>query len=403
MTTPVQREHLRILYHHRIRSKDGQFVHIEEMVSALRAEGHEVLISGPPDVSDDELGSSGKLVPWLKRYVPKALYELMELAYAVTDYARLSRDVRRFRPDVIYERYNLFMPSGIWAKRRFRLPLILEVNAPLHLERKQHGGLYLERMARWTERYCWTNADVVLPVTRVLGDYLREAGVSDSRICVIPNAINLERFSRAISQEDSRRRLKLKGDLVLGFVGFVRDWHGLGQVIDLLANPEFRNVSLVIVGDGPARSTLERDALRRGVESRVVFTGVASRDDVPHYIAAFDIALQPRVVPYASPLKIYEYMVMGKPIVAPASPNIQEVLVHQETALLFDQARDGALEEALKRLVRDRELRYRIGTAAREALIREEVSWPQNARKVAALGRVLRSTGPQLSRNGAAG
>jgi len=68
---------MRILYHHRIRSKDGQYVHIEEMIEALRALGHEVIVVGPAAIQEEDFGAEAALISTLKRSLPGAVYELM--------------------------------------------------------------------------------------------------------------------------------------------------------------------------------------------------------------------------------------------------------------------------------------------------------------------------------------
>ena len=86
-----------------------------------------------------------------------------------------------------------------------------------------------------------------------------------------------------------------------------------------------------------------------GVADRVQIVGLVAHEAIPGLVAGFDIALQPRVVAYASPLKLFEYMAAGKAIVAPDQPNIREVLVDGETALLFDPAASDTMWTAIRR------------------------------------------------------
>ena len=166
----------------------------------------------------------------------------------------------------------------------------------------------------------------MLPVTQVLGDIVASYGVPRERIVVIPNGINAER-SATRPTRSRQGALGLDGNMVLGFTGFVRDWHGLDKVIAMIANdPPDSSRHLLVVGDGPARAALEAQAETLGIAHRVQFTGIIERDDVARYVAAFDIALQPAVVAYASPLKLFEYLALGKAIVGPAQPNIEEIL-----------------------------------------------------------------------------
>lgn len=382
---------MKILYHHRIRSKDGQYVHIEELTAALKRLGHEIVLIGPAAVEREQFGSDAGVVAWLKRYLPRVVYELLELAYALLDYRRLARAVRMHKPDCLYERYNLYLPSGVWARRRFGLPMLLEVNAPLYMERRKYDGISLDRLARWSERYTWRGADAVLPVTEVLAGEVRQAGIPEGRITVVPNGIDKERFSHAPSLEAAKAALGLQNRLVLGFVGFMRDWHGLDRVIDLIAADTAGVRYLLLVGDGPARLSLERRAHELGVTARVRFTGIVERDRIADYIAAFDIALQPEVVAYASPLKLFEYLALGRAIVAPATPNIMEILTHEENALLFSPKASGDFTGAVERLCQDRPLRMRLAEAARETIERRGLTWDNNARRVTELfQRLLR-------------
>ena len=376
---------MKLLYHHRIGSKDGQYVHIEELVGALRRLGHEVVVVGPPATDRKDFGGEDSLVSILKRYLPRFVYELLELGYSILDYRRVARAIRTLRPDVIYERYNLYLPSGVWAQRRFGLPLIMEVNAPLYAERKKYNGISLDRLARWSERYSWCNADFVLPVTSVLARETMQAGVPSQRIVVIPNGIDRERFANAPGIDDAKAALGLSGRLVLGFVGFMREWHGLERLIDFIACAGDPSRHLLLIGDGPARGVFETRARDRGVHAQVTFTGLVNRDRIAEHIAAFDIALQPEVVPYASPLKLFEYLALGRAVVAPATPNIMEVLTHESNALLFDPESVGGFDAALERLCRDASLRARLGQAARDTIDRKGLTWDNNARRVEGL------------------
>src|SRR5947207_2795452 len=132
---------MKILYHHRTQALDGQRVHIREIQDSLRALGHEVVEVAP--VGSNEVAGakevptlSRRLLGTLARLAPKGAYECLELGYNLLGYWNLCRAVRRFRPDVIYERYTLNTVAGTWAARRFGLPLLLEVNAPLAEEKE---------------------------------------------------------------------------------------------------------------------------------------------------------------------------------------------------------------------------------------------------------------------------
>jgi glycosyltransferase involved in cell wall biosynthesis len=380
---------MRILYHHRTASADGQAVHIDEMVGALRSLGHQVLVVGPARRAEG-MGASIGWVSRLKSALPKGLYELLELGYSFVALARIARVIGQFRPHVIYERYNLFLLSGLMAKRCFRVPLLLEVNSPLLHERSRGDGIALARLARWAERSAWRGADRVLPVTHALSKYVLASDVPIERVIVVSNGVNMAHFAGAPKADDAKARLGLAGRLVLGFTGFVREWHGVDKIIRWMAESGAPDTThLLVVGDGPARQSLERLARELHVEQRVTFTGVVSREDIPDYIAAFDIALQPAVVPYASPLKLFEYLALGKPIVAPKMPNVEEILTDRTNAVLFDTDSPTGLAEALRLVVANADLRNRLAAAAARTIQERQLTWVDCAARVTSVCEVL--------------
>ncbi len=377
---------MKILYHHRTASRDGQSTHIEEMIGGLRANGHIVLECAPSTNGHQLSGASAGWVGRLKAFLPKLVYEPAELAYSLFAYRRLCRNIHEFHPDGIYERYNLFLLAGVWAKKRYGLPLILEVNAPMAIERRQYGGLAWPSLADRVERYVWKNADVILPVTQVLADLMVSKGVDPARIRVIPNAINEKHYATLPSCSEAKAALGLTGRVVVGFTGFVREWDRLDRIVKWIAHRAVdRNVHLLVIGDGPARSGIEAFAASLGVSDRLTFTGVVNREQVPALSMAFDIALQTALVPYASPLCLFEYLALSKAIVAPDQPNHHEVLTHAVNAMLYDPQDPAGIEQTLDALSLDVDLRERIAASARAVITCKQLTWPQHAEKVAAL------------------
>lgn len=383
---------MKLLYHHRIRSKDGQYVHLEEIVRALRNLGHEVIVIGPGAIKREEFGGDGAFVAALKKCLPKFTYEIMEFAYSFVGFLRLLQAVHRYKPDGIYERYNLFFPAGIWVRRITGVPLLLEVNAPLLEERSRYGGLSLTNLAKWSEEYTWRGADYVLPVTRVLAQYVQRTGVPGNRIVVIPNGVDLAKLSENRNRDEDKQRLGLKGKLVLGFTGFVRDWHGLDRVLEFMARTRSNQPRhLLVTGDGPARQHLETRAKELGITQDMTITGIIGRDRVFQFVSAYDVALQPAVVSYASPLKLFEYLALGCAIVAPASANIKEILTDHENAILFDPVEENAFGLAVEKICADKELRNRLGAKARRTIVDLQLTWNDNGKRIVTLFELLGS------------
>lgn len=374
---------MKILYLHRIGSTDGgEVVHIRELVAALRGLGHQVIVSGPVDLGEGRHGRSLKLALTIRNALPAGLSELFELALSLpTLFGHLARYLIH-RPDIVYERANLFSVATAALKRLTGCKLLVEVNAPLTLERATHGRLALHGLAKWSEATVWRSADYVLPVSAALGEIVRAAGVPERRIVVIPNGV---RAPDLVLHPEAKAELGFADESVLGFVGYPRDWNRLETVVELLADAEFAGTRFVIVGEGSALTGVRTVARSRGVAQRVTLVGAVPRARIPYYVSSFDVAVLPGVTPYASPLKLVEYMALQRAIVAPDLPNIRELLTDGETALLFDADDGAALKRCLLTLLHDPDLRDRLGRAAREKIRVGNFTWEANAQRVIAL------------------
>jgi glycosyltransferase involved in cell wall biosynthesis len=382
---------MKILYHHRTLSRDGQSVHIDELVRALRDLGHDVRVVGPAQHARASFGSDAGIVAHLKKYIPGSVYELLELAYNVPAFWRLAKAYRAMKPDVLYERYSLFLLAGLWLRRLFGLPMLLEVNAPLAAERRRFDNLRLAGLGELAEAWVWRGADRALPVTGVLAEHLLAKGVGKERLAIIPNGVGPEFLAPPLATKTAQAQLGIEADVVLGFVGFMRPWHGLDRVIDFIADAgPAAALHLLLIGDGPAREDLMKQAEARGVSGQVTFTGVVDRSRIIEHIAAFDVALQPDVVSYASPLKLFEYMALGRAIVAPDTANIREVIEDGANALLFDPEQSDTFRTALAKLCQDGELRRRLGQAAHDTIVNRGFTWARNAVRVETMARELR-------------
>jgi glycosyltransferase involved in cell wall biosynthesis len=387
---------VRILYHHRTQAEDGQAVHIRALISAFRSLGHEVEeFSLVKRANGASAARSGGGFGWIGR-VPRFARELMEYGY--TAYARrpLVAAGRDFRPDFVYERYAFGNTAGLAAARSLAKPFVLEVNSPMVLELGRTRGLSFPGLARRVETDLFRSADLVCVVTGVLRDMLIEMGVARERLLVTQNGVELARYAygeRAEARRAARAELGLAHDpsneLVLGFVGFYRDWHRLDVVLAAMAAPTLAHTRLVLVGEGPARAELERRAQELGLAARVSFAGPRPHAAIPGLLPAFDVALVPAINPYASPLKLFEYMAASLPTIAPDQPNLREVLTHAQDAWLVPSGDEGALRSALERLS-EPALAARLGAAARATIERGDYTWQGNARRVVAAVEALR-------------
>jgi glycosyltransferase involved in cell wall biosynthesis len=399
---------MRVLYHHRTQGEEPESIHIGAIVAALRDLGHEVRIVGPVEIAHD--GDSratptradtpaaprpDSLLARIKRSVPRAVFELLQIGYNLVAWRRLDRAIRAFKPDVIYERYALFGFAGVALARRRGVPLVLEVNTPYAQAWAKYFGINLQRLARWLELRTLRAAPHIVTVTHVQSRLLHDMGVSAENITVSHNAIDPHWFDQERQADPGlRARLGLSG-VVVGFVGTMNRWQGIPKFGEVIASVLARHpdASFLFVGDGEFRQPLEDICRAQGHLQRVVFAGRQPHAKIPAFVAAMDIAVLLDSNTYGSPMKIFEYWGMGKPVVAPAVPPVLEVLRDRETGLLIEPGNAQQLADRVVELAGDPALRERLGAAGR-AYVRAHHTWRNNAEQiVAAHARIARHAG----------
>lgn len=384
----------------------GAAIHVRELATALRRHV-DVQIFTPRTGGDRPAG-----FPVPVHHIPlpptdRALYDaLRDDERGGTDVAREVRamlyttalrhvvaSTMRPPPDAIYERYALFGTAGVALARELDIPLVLEVNAPLADEQAAHRGLTFSQAARTTELSTFTRADRVVAVSTTLRDWLVDSGVDPARIDVLPNGVDAARFApTASARERTRTQLKIDAaECVIGFVGTLKAWHGtatlLAAVALLRGLAPHLPIRLLIVGDGPERVLLQALAATSGIADVTHFTGAVPHAEIPAYVGAMDIAVAPYDQAegfYFSPLKVFEYMAAGRPVVAAGVGQLAERLRHGETALLYPPGDLAALAMALRSLAESPRERVRLGIAAR-SWVEAHHSWDGNARRVIAL------------------
>jgi glycosyltransferase involved in cell wall biosynthesis len=240
----------------------------------------------------------------------------------------------------------------------------------------------LRRIAASFERRALGLSTITIAVSSPLAAIARS--FASVRVDVVPNGADLTRFDPARADGTrTRQRYALPNRLVVGWVGVLRDWHGLDLLVDAVR--DVPDAHLLIVGDGPQRSAIETRIAGLGLADRVTITGRVPHDDMPDHVAAMDVAVVAgERTGVASPMKLLEYMAMGKPVAAPALENIRDVVENGVTGMLFQPGDKQDLLTALTAMAGDPALRARLGSRARQS-IEAGRTWPQIARRILAL------------------
>ncbi len=346
----------------------GASVHLGELSRAFTQEGAEVLVAvarnecrvPPPGITVQVIppagnGRGGK---------------------AAQDRARadwLIEVIGRWEPDLVYERLSLHCSAGVAAAAATGVPHLLEVNAPLSQEAARYRGLDEPELAKALETLTLSGTDLLLAVSRPIARYARERGAREVRVC--PNAVDPSRFPVPAPVAEQPARAVFSGSL--------RPWHGSGTLAEAWGILGSDAPPLVIIGDGTGRESLEA--------AGATVTGMVHHAGVPVLLRSAHIALAPYpgdAPDYFSPLKLFEYLAAGLPVVAGDIPGVADVA--GEVAILVPPGDAGALAGAVAELSGDPQRRLRLGRAGRELALGFH-TWRHRARGVMQLaGEVAR-------------
>ena len=392
---------------------EGSSIHIREFTNAMAAAGHDVTIFCPwlggqrpadmrapvrliePHGLDAEAWRAIEGDPFVQDHkLDRDLKSVLVNAWFQRQVAEMAAGNP---PDLIYERHSLFGWSGLDLARRHGIPFILEVNAPIAQEQEEYDRFVLMRTSERIEEQILRGADALISVSAVAADWLVSRGVPRERVTVIPNAVSRALFERRADGARIRERFGLAGKRVVGFVGSFQLWHDVTSLIGAFDRVHARHpdIHLLLVGQGPLKDELAESAAARQLSESVTFADSVPHAEIPDYLDAMDIVTAPypqwKKPFHGSPIKIFEYMAAGRPIVAAALGQIGDIIEHERTGLLYEPGDEQGLVNALERMLSDSAAAARMGAAARvEAL--SDYSWNAVVSKVLRIAQSLKRT-----------
>ncbi len=366
--------------------RKGSSIHVQEVIRGFLRQGADVDLFAtrldgevPSDLQEVRLH-------WLPA-LPKGDLAIREQASIGANRSLHAALARQGSFDLVYERYSLWSFAGMEYAQTRELRGMLEVNAPLIEEQERHRGLIDRSSAESVAERVFAAASCVVAVSNEIARHLELYPALRGRVHVVPNGVNPGRFP-----ENRQASCPAEpGTFTVGFVGTLKPWHGL----DILMNaftvlhriaPKTR---LLIVGDGPERDNLGA-SLSSDVRQATHFTGAVSPSEVPGLLASMDVGVAPYPEQpdfYFSPLKLYEYMAAGLPIVASRIGQVAELIRHEWNGLLCPPGDSAGLAAALDRVRTDRALGARMGRIARECVVREH-TWDAVVQRILELARI---------------
>lgn len=273
--------------------------------------------------------------------------------------------------DWVYERLSSFQSLGTPFKRR-GIPWILETNSLMFQESKtERRTIVLDSVARDKEISAYRRSDVIVCVSDSLKSHVVDsANIDPDKIIVMPNAVDLNRFLPLSPLEPRNPE-----GITIGYVGYLVKWQALDLLLRAVAELKSEGMILrvVILGKGPARAEWEELSASLGLENQVDFKGHVAWKDVPKNISLFDVGYSGQAVlksgdMYLSPLKLYEYMAAGKPVIASAFADARSLISGKDTGFLFDPSDLDDLVRTLKEVYAARSRLADMGRKAHDEI-----------------------------------
>jgi glycosyltransferase involved in cell wall biosynthesis len=365
----------------------GSVSHVKGMVKAFSAAGFDVIYVADAPLAALPPGVTQIQIPPLA--ILDFFDELQLIHYNLKVINRLGAIVRRFRPSLIYQRHAIFSFAGGVIAGRYDIPLVLEANDSEVWIKKHWSRLVFEDLGSRCEALALQLADRVAVVSAGVEEQLRGYRIERKRYLLGPNGVDPEEFRPDIDGEPIREQYGLSGHIVVGFIGSFTRWHGVETLFDAAVSAIQRESTLrfLMIGEGDLRSALQKRAADLGLERAIIFTGLVPHSDAPRYLAACDILVSPHLgfedgtKFFGSPTKLFEYMAMGKAIIASRLEQIGEVIRDGANGLQMRPGDSSQLADQILKLAHDAELRGRLGAAARQEAV-ERYTWNANVDRI---------------------
>lgn len=389
---------MKILYYSphpslKLHAPTGYGTHMREMIRAFEELGHEVkfFIGGETTSTQahetvrSDVPRKSPMKTILKMITPKVIWETVkDLQLIRIDQQRrksLDRICSEFEPDVIYERSHYGMVSGVIIARKHAIHHVLEVNSPNVQERIQLSGpSWLSERATKSDNWVFAQSNHVLTVSTRLAEMLDIHRISQNW-SVTPNAIRP-------GQELPTTNLKTRSNLgiddsvfLVGFIGSIFKWHGVHLLIDAIAMLRNENIDVaaLIVGDGSIKNELVLRSVDKKVENHVFWTGSVPHDEIHGLGRLCDCLIMPKSDEYRSPVKLFEYALCDRPVIAPNQLPVLEVMEDQIHGLIVS-ADENEISKAIVHLLKNKLVAEELAGNWRKKVMNYH-TWRQNAIK----------------------
>jgi glycosyltransferase involved in cell wall biosynthesis len=381
-------------------ARSGDAVHVRELVANLTSLGHSLIVMGRDleGVSKEDYKLYQKVLSGLesKRLKFILLSGRFKLSFFPVrlfhTFTKGLKTLHKEKVDLIYTR-SINCRLEVFLSQLLRIPLVVEINGLEDEERELMAKKLVfrapKRLRSTTYKSLLRFPRRIITVTELLKNILvKDYDVPAEKVSVIHNGANTELF-RPRDQQECRMELGLNlNDNYICFVGSLEPWQGIEYLIRSIPriSNAIKNVKFLIVGDGLLKEELERLSDELGIGKLIKFTGYVPYSEVPTYINASDVCVAPFTYVRnekigLSPLKIYEYLACGKPVVATSIRGVGDLITMTNSGIVVRPENERNLAEAIVRLLSNKELRDEMGKRGAK-VVEEQYSWKSVAHAV---------------------
>lgn len=384
---------MKYLYHHRTQGKNVEGVHVRSVCHALEKEGHQIRLVSVTSTNEDyhvvkvdKESPGGKQKPSLLKLIAKKLpepfFELLELGYNFYAFFRLWVVVHTDRPERIYERYSLFLFTTLLLGKLYKIPVVYEINDSAILDRLR--PLFFKRLAKFIEKRVFANAHGLVYVSNKLKEMIEAAYGPLAQSVISPNAIdsNLFYYDDAL-HEQAKAQYDLTEYVVCGFMGSFARWHGMHHFMEEFAPllKQHPKLALLLLGDGDTLPRVREITREHGLDKQVMIIGNVPHDQIINYIRAMDFSVLPNSNEYGSPLKLFELMGTGVPLVAPSFAPVTDIIEDGVDGWIFEKGKFSHCISRVLEVYTDEEgLREKARLAAQK--IKQNHQWLHNVQQL---------------------
>lgn len=311
----------------------------------------------------------------------------------IKEYRLLTKIFKEERFDLIQVRNNVFCSLiALYIKKKYDIPFVFQYSFPkgrykTKIVKKRYFsciGIFESYLTIFILR----KADFIFPISKWMERELLQAGIPKSKMMALPLGVNPKVFSTLKNGAKIRKKYNLNNSKIIIYTGTMEKPRKLDVILHAFSKinkSNENNLKLLMVGDGNDRVNLEKLASSLGIQNDVVFTGRVSYFDMPDFLAASDICLCPvppsTVYKISSPTKLFEYMIMQKPVVANEEIPEQKEVIEESKGGILVEFNDDSFADGIMKLLNDPAMAREMGSKGHEWVVKNR-SYKNMARKV---------------------